>query len=527
MTSQTIQDFIQKYNAYLAAQKLPDTKVKIHVDEIASKIATFYERARSIIEYKEEHLLRKHVIGRILKRRILFKDISQNIAEPLIKEIIRSGHLANDTIPEEKIPEIEKNINNLLFLLEHLKNLPSQEKSDLTQWLLNITVCVIEENLAPPVKDSMLADLMFQIISKDLIINDSSLSENDQKLQLFIAVQKTLLRVDEDQLNHRLLKFVYPNWYFLPLEELSKIADKLPIIKTNIDRQINAAQAPIFFRLCNQYNTIFYLLGDIIYGAKNPEEVEKNFSDPESLEKAVKGVYQKRYKREKGRLSRLAFLTVISILLSKIAVALAVEIPIDLYILEKFSLIHTVANIGFPPFLMLLIVTLIRLPSNKNLELVLKETKSIVFEENRKKYLVNMPKKKSVVTQIVVYLIYLLTSAISFYYLIKALSWFGFSLAGIIVFILFTSLVAATGVKVYNRSKDISMEEEKATILNFLIDLISLPFVTIGRWAIAFLSKLNILTILINLIIELPFQLFIEFLENFRSFIRSKKEQIN
>ena len=116
--SRPVQELISSYQAYLQTKESPEDEPRIQVDEIASKIASFYEKFRNLIDYQESHLLRKNVIGRALRRRIFLKDISgEDIAEPLIKEIIRSGHLGNNTIPERKILQVQRIIDNLLFFL--------------------------------------------------------------------------------------------------------------------------------------------------------------------------------------------------------------------------------------------------------------------------------------------------------------------------------------------------------------------------------------------------------------------------
>ena len=62
-----VQDFIDKYQEYIALKPSTETVAKIHVDEIASKIAGFYSYLRNIVDYREEHLLRKGIIERTLK----------------------------------------------------------------------------------------------------------------------------------------------------------------------------------------------------------------------------------------------------------------------------------------------------------------------------------------------------------------------------------------------------------------------------------------------------------------------------
>src|SRR3989338_2193188 len=95
----------------------------IHVDEVASKIAKFYEQIRNVVDYREEHLLRKNSIFRALQRSILLDNHdSSRIAESLTKEIIRSGHLPNNAIPESAITRVSQLVANLLYFLDGLKN---------------------------------------------------------------------------------------------------------------------------------------------------------------------------------------------------------------------------------------------------------------------------------------------------------------------------------------------------------------------------------------------------------------------
>ena len=81
-------DFAQKQDTRTS------TTPKIHVDEVALKVAAFYEQVRTIVDWKEEHLMRRAAIIRKLKRR--FFDLQMNnfsqtgdLAESLVLELIR------------------------------------------------------------------------------------------------------------------------------------------------------------------------------------------------------------------------------------------------------------------------------------------------------------------------------------------------------------------------------------------------------------------------------------------------------
>jgi len=53
-----------------------------------------------------------------------------------------------------------------------------------------------------------------------------------------------------------------------------------------------------------------------------------------------------------------------------------------------------------------------------------------------------------------------------------------------------------------------------------------LPLIRMGKWLSGQWAKFNILVIIFNLILEVPFQIFIKFLENWHRFLKDKKEEI-
>jgi len=88
---------------YYSAQSCP----KIEVDSFVSKIANIYEKIRNAIDYKEDHLIRKSAILRILQRHLLIKLTPDSVAMALIKELIRAGYLENSLIPYQKVDEVQ------------------------------------------------------------------------------------------------------------------------------------------------------------------------------------------------------------------------------------------------------------------------------------------------------------------------------------------------------------------------------------------------------------------------------------
>jgi len=501
----------------------------IHVDEIAAKIARFYEQIRNIVDYQEEHLLRKSSILRALQRELFLRSSDDRaFAESLIREIIRSGHLPNDRIPETRIAEVGQSLDTLSILLQRIATNPSiTQRQELSQWITRLTACSIEETLDPPIKDRLMAATMFRALNDRLVIKGEEVTQNDRVAQLFIATQKALLKVDPDQLAYRFLRFMYPYWDNPTPEQLEGIAGHLEELKLSVYAYTHDPLGGPFFQFCNHYNTVFLLLGDVLWGGiKQSAEPIEVLDDPSKLNIQIEAAYHKRFSQQKRRLRRLAFFSIISLFISKVLIALAIEIPIDLVLLNNFSITTTILNILFPPLLMLLIILMIRLPSKRNLPLVLEEVQSVVFQEHAKEHLMVIPKEKSKAIKRVINACYALLSILVLAGVTKLLFIAQFSVASSVVFVLFTSIVAATGVKVQNRSKELSLEKERASLRWFLSDLLSMPFVTIGRITMAGLSKFRFLVIIVNLV-DTPLIVFLRFLENFNAFLRTKKQEVH
>src|SRR3989338_1520328 len=117
--SQPTQKLISKYQNWYRLSRPQEGEGLIHVDEAASSVASFYEKMRDIIDWREEHLLRKTAIERILKRRLFIRKEGQGVAQSLVQELIRGGHFPNDSIRESKILDVQKLIDKYVFIINN------------------------------------------------------------------------------------------------------------------------------------------------------------------------------------------------------------------------------------------------------------------------------------------------------------------------------------------------------------------------------------------------------------------------
>jgi hypothetical protein len=530
--SEQTQKLIQRYQAWYNSLQKKEGIPVLHVDTVAAKVAAFYEKMRGIIEWKEEHLLRKAAIERMLKRRLFLVEEAEEIAGPLVLELIRGGHFPNDNIEETKVEVVQKVLAKYIFIIKN-SSLPKEElKLQLFNWLLGLAACEIEEALDPPRKERALMDYMADLVKERIEVKEGAfvikgISEEEKAKQIYIAVQKALFKLDSPIISYHLLKFYYyPQWPNLPQEQLEEVAQNIYLIQNRIEKDLKHPLSEKFYQICERYNTPYLILGDIL--RENPTAAKEKLAQPELLESQIKTAYGKRLQNSKDKLLRAALYSIISIFVTKILLALFIEIPFDKYVTGQFSYFTLGLNVFIPPILMFLMILTIRPPGAGNIQRVILEVMKIVYQSERKDiYQIKAPQKRGVIMRSVLFLFYLLSFFISFGFIIWALQKLEFGVLSIMIFLIFLSLVLFVATRIRHRAKELQVEEEKETILTLFFDFLTLPIVRVGKWLSSQWERYNVLIVLFNILIELPFQLFTEFLEQWRYFLKEKKEEIH
>lgn len=531
-SSQATQKLISRYQFWQKSLQSQEGVALIHVDEVVSRVATFYEKMRGVIDWREEHLLRKTAVERILKRRLFLKRDGKEISEPFIHELIRGGHFPNDAIPESKIAEIQKSINKYIYILENAPQPPREKmKLQFYDWLLGIAACEIEEILSPSIRETAIMDFMLGRMEERMEIRGNSLiskimPEDEKRTQIYIAIQKALFKLDTPLINYNLFKKWFLDWADLPQEKLQELTENIYFIWEKLEKNLRHHLAEKFYSVCERYDTAYLILNDII--SSDPFEIENTLKNPEVLESKIRAAYKERLKKAKGRLKRAAFYSTLSIFLTKILIAFAVEVPFDKYVTGEFAYSTMGLSILIPPVLMAFLVTSIKPPSKQNEQLVVMEVMKITYESGRKDlYEVRPVPKRGFIFNSIIVLIYLLSFIISFGLIIWGLQKLNFSLISIVIFLMFTSLISFAGIKIRQRAQELKVEKEKDTLLRSFIDLFSLPIIQVGKWLSVQWQKYNALAVLFNSLLDMPFQVFLEFLEQWRSFLKEKKEKIH
>lgn len=526
--SQNVKKLIEQHRLWKQEAEPKSGDTTIVVDEVAARVASFYEKIRGVVDWREEHLLRKTAIERILKRRVFTRNPGEDFAEPFLQELIRGGHFPNNSIPSHKVLEVQQIISKYLFLLERApQGAESRILAKLQDWLLGIAAVEIEETLISSRRERALIDFMTESMEHDVVMkNGTALPQEDRHIQVYVAIQRALFKLDNATIAYHLFEKLYSFWKNPNQDTLSSIAEKIYVLEEKIHGILSHPLSEKLYQLVERYDTPYLLVGDIII--ENPENFSELAQDPFKLEAAMKDAYTVRLGKLKGKMHRAAFYGTLSVFLTKVLVALALEVPFDKYVTHEFNTTAIGISVSIPPLLMLLLVTSITTSSEENFQKVMLEVMRITYAtEKRNVHELASPKKRGFILNTVIYAMYLSSFVLSFGFLFWVLTNLNFSVLSTIVFLLFVSLIAFGGTRIRQRGAELLIGEQKQGFLYSMFDFFTLPFIEVGRWLSRQVARYNILVVLLNFLIEIPFQIFVEFLEHWRSFLKEKKEEVH
>lgn len=378
-----IQKLVERYQTYYAQKEFAPETATITVDKVVAKVAAFYERIRDIVDWSEEHLLRRNAVERILRRRLILRQPDQPFAELLVKDLIRGGYFPNGRIPETKVEEVKVLLDKYLFLIDSLSQVDKKSSRILKSWLLMIVSCEIEETLDPPIREKALLEYMTNEMNERVVIKNSIPPEEKENL-IFVAVRQTLFKLDIPIITSQLFRKFIPEWDQVKTERdadaLKNLAGNLPKLYEKINRLFHHPLSQKFYWVCENNDAPFLILGDVINDAVlNKEEGIKKLDDLVKAELMVLVKYRMRLQNQKKRAERAGFYSTISIFLGKMLLAFALEMPFDIYITQEFKLATLGLSIGIPPVLMAILVAFgLRAPSSKNETKVITEVKKLL-----------------------------------------------------------------------------------------------------------------------------------------------------
>ena len=511
-------------------EKIPISTTRISVSQTVSFLAFLYEKMRNAVEFREEHLIRRAAIERIIKRRMLLNENGRDIAEVLIKELLWARYYENNTLGEEKIADVQTIIDKYFFIRNEISaGRSTHEQENIANFILEVLAAEIEENLSSNLRLEAFTNFVYQLIRPYIApFNGDTLSRD---IQVYIAVEKTFAHSDEPLIRYHLLKLMIPEITTLNWKSADKILSKIYEAYYDIEKYL---KSPTFDKIRNYIKKQippFLVLQDVFNQNKN--SISEILSSDDELKNKVDMSCRKRYEETKDRLRRMGVRAFIYIILTKVIFAFLLEVPYDLYFLEKISYFPIIINVLFPPILMSGILLSVSVPGDENTRRIFNLIKGFITQNPQDPSITKnavrfdkKPKAKGAIFALLFTLFYLFTYLLSFGSIIYILTRLNFNPISQGIFIFFVALVTFFAFRVISITQEY-LVVEKESPLTPLFDLFFLPIIRLGQWLSGeILTKFNVLIFVFDFIIEMPLKAIVEVIDEWIKFVKIKKEEI-
>lgn len=497
----------------------------IEVSAPVSTAAVLYEKIRNTLEYQEEHLLRRNAVARFLQRHMGEGRQLATFAPDLLRELVWAKYLPNKAVPTHLAETLAAVIGKYDVLLRAAEK-GGERREYLTQWVLDAMATEVEYTVAPPHHDEALVSYMYQEM-RGRIDWDAAFgaTEEERDLRLFIAIHRALLKSNNATLRYRVLTLYYPSWTGVASAALAEeLAANLTTITAKVDAEISLGVVERLTRLLRRRAGVFRVLRDVI--THDTHHFHALTEDPDALDREVGHALHERTAVFRTRLRRTVMRAILFLFITKMLLALVLEVPYDTFIAHDAPKYPLIVNIFFPPFFLALLSLTVRIPERRNEDDYRAAVRALLVGADHPILNIRFKRETRGTWWTIFNVVYAATFLFVFGAIGALLHNFGFHALSIALFLFFLSLVTFFGIRIRNSTKDIVASEARSGIIGTAFDVFMLPIVRAGSWLSVKVAKINIFIFFFDFMIEAPFKVAIRFVESWLAFVREKKEEI-
>ena len=509
-------------------RQLPDDISALSVSQTVSFFALVYERVRNAVEYREDHLILRASIERILRRRFSLNPNGKGEAENLLRELLWARYFDNGVLGAEDTVTIQNLLDKYLLLRRQIVvGRDNELKIYLDQFLMDLLTCEIEETLAPEsaAVQSNLSFFIYQVLRRKIRIED--LKEDQKDAYFLVAVEKVFGKSDQAYLRYHMFTTFYKTLGNYSEKELQELGVNLPTIFKKIDDMVINPYVDNLAKFIRKQLPPFLILFSII--KNKPNEIQAILTNKERLWIEVDQTCRNKYQQMGKRVWNLGVRSFIYILLTKMIFAIILEVPISIFIYGEVNRTAIIINSIFPPILMIFILGFFKVPNEENTKKIYQRIIDIVdSDKSFETRVAFVPKKPSTKRPMLIFgftIFYSFTFLITLTIIYEILKNFGFNLVSQVIFIFFVSVVSFFSYRIRQVTKELRLEE-KPSIFSPLVDIFFMPMLSLGKFFSSEIAKLNFFIFIFDFIIEAPFKLIFEIVEEWISFVRKRKEEI-
>lgn len=518
---QTINHYSKELFKYFIQGEKKIQKQGITVNPIVAEIASWYEKVRNAMEYRQDEVLLQSTIMRILKRRILLGG-GKDVAAPLVRELVWARYLADGTITEDLISTAQEKVSVYLKLRRHIIDTKMLKESQATPLIYQLLSSDLENLLNPHPEREAMSNYIFHSLYPNLTLENET--EETVSVQLFIAIRRTYTKD-----NLALLRFNLFKQYFGDFNTVSydKVETGFQDAYNSIERAIEHKLRYKIANYVKRYIPPFLILEDIL--RRKEGEVYGLVENEEEFSAEVIGTCEQKYGGITSKVRRAIVRSVIFILITKVLFAFMIEGTYERYFYGHIQWLTLGLNIVAPVSLMIIASFFISTPNRSNSLRILHAIRELLFSKQphigTAVVFKDPSHKKTSFSDMVFTTLWLTTFLISFGFIIYILTSLHFNFVSQGVFLFFVAIVSFLSYRI-NQTAHVYTLDDKQSIKTLIADFFFLPVARVGMYLTEGISQINILLFLFDFVIETPFKGLFAFFDQWFLYLHSKRENL-
>ncbi len=490
----------------------------INIAGVGREVSVAYEQLRNAAEYTSEHLLIQKAIRRFYIRNLSFQNnhlVGRHVAEELIIELIQSGYVENNILPIETIDELGEVVQKHYDNFWQLK--AAGVKPGLAQeWTLDLLSVESEKFVTNNVIQNIFAQFTYHhyqaILQKDSFIVDQSEAAN-YEASLYIAIYKSLFKADISSVRYEMQQL-----YSVSSDNINEYAK----FHQNIDTIFASELTDKLTRYIDKYGAPLRVLHHMVQDNENIVELLNN---NDRFYSAYSVQIEREYNQSKSKLNRGLIKSIVFLFITKGIIGVAVEVPYDLSIPpHQIIIIPLIINMLTPIVYIALLRLGLKMPGKDNTRAMQQYVDNMLYGDHTQVNLYPTVKKHSYPVGFKI--AYALMFLIVFWFVTDILMKAGFNIVQGAIFFIFFATANFLGFRLSRMVRELELITAKSGFLATIRDFIYMPFILLGQWLSDKYSKVNIVAVILDTIIELPLKTVLRLIRQWTEFINDKKDQI-
>ena len=487
---------------------------KVNVVGAGGALTAAYEQLRNAAENTEEHLLLQNAIRRFYKQLFVTRDelLVRTSGNELAVELTLAGYVPNDSLSKEMLTDVSRIATDHYRVYEKLQKKRGISPDVSSKWILDTLSVAVARQINAHTVDGAFVDFAYHYLEQLDTAPVSSPSADTRSAALFAGVQKALLKSDTATIRADLL-----SRYQVIVTDI----DQYVSYNQHIDTMLESDEADRLYHLADRQGAPLRVVRRMI-------ETRADFVDllprREAFLEAFEQQVSKEYSHIMQRVNRAIVRSVIFLVITKFLVGIAIEVPYDFWAHGAIMWQPLLINLFFPPLYMIALRLTLNLPGYANTTALVDRVDGIMYGSSEVLY-----KKQTTGRRYgpIFSAMYIVFSLVVFGAVMWLLLMLGFSLVHIGIFFVFISTASFLGFRLSRLIRELEVVRSASNGLTFVRDFIYLPFVVVGRWMSDKYAQVNIVTLILDMLIELPLKTILRLVRQWGAFIDDRKDNIS